>query len=108
MINQKRAMPFNPPSLDEVSEYIKNKGFQVDPQQFLDFYESKGWMVGKNKMKDWRAAVRTWQRRNQPVSYVPRPLRLCQADCGKPASRYCSGNFGAFCSRECRMKTLGW
>ena len=34
----------------------------MDPEKFIDFYESKGWMVGKNKMKDWKAAVRTWER----------------------------------------------
>ena len=34
----------------------------MDADRFVDFYESKGWMVGKNKMKDWRAAVRTWER----------------------------------------------
>ena len=36
----------------------------IDAENFLDFYESKGWMVGKNKMKDWKAAVRTWEKKN--------------------------------------------
>ena len=48
----------------------------VDPQRFIDFYETKGWMVGKNKMKDWKAAVRTWEQRNgtsQPPVEVARP-----------------------------------
>lgn len=53
---------FTPPSLEEVRDYCRERGNQVDPGKFIDFYESKGWMVGKNKMKDWKAAVRTWER----------------------------------------------
>jgi hypothetical protein len=44
-------------------EYCLTRNNQVDPQTFIDFYESKGWMIGKNKMKDWKAAVRTWEKR---------------------------------------------
>ena len=54
---------FVAPSLQEVKDYISEKGYTVDAQRFIDFYEAKGWMIGKNKMKDWRAAVRTWARR---------------------------------------------
>lgn len=57
---------FIPPTLEEVTEYCDEKGYAISPQQFIDFYESKGWLVGKNKMKDWRAAVRTWVSRQQP------------------------------------------
>ena len=53
---------FTPPTADEVSAYSDEISAGVDGQQFVDFYESKGWMIGKNKMKDWRAAVRTWKR----------------------------------------------
>ena len=53
---------FTPPSVEEVREYCSERGNNVDPDKFVDFYDSKGWMVGKNKMKDWRAAVRTWER----------------------------------------------
>ncbi len=53
---------FAPPTLEEVKEYCKERGNGVDAQRFVDFYEMKGWMVGKNKMKDWKAAVRTWER----------------------------------------------
>lgn len=52
---------FHPPSVEDVKEYCDEKGYSIDPSQFVNFYESKGWMVGKNKMKDWKAAVRTWQ-----------------------------------------------
>lgn len=53
---------FTPPSVDEVRAYCKERGNDVDAQRFVDFYEAKGWMVGKNKMKDWKACVRTWER----------------------------------------------
>lgn len=55
---------FTPPSLDDVSNYIKDKGYNIDPEAFIDFYTSKGWKIGKDTMKDWRAAVRTWARRD--------------------------------------------
>lgn len=56
---------FVPPTVGEVSAYINDKGYHVDAEQFVDFYASKGWMVGKNKMKDWKACVRTWERNRQ-------------------------------------------
>ena len=55
---------FAPPSFDEVKAYCDERQNKVNPQSFIDFYEAKGWMVGKNKMKDWKAAVRTWEQRN--------------------------------------------
>ena len=51
-----------PPTLEEVSAYCEERHNNIDPQVFIDFYESKGWYVGKNKMKDWKACVRTWER----------------------------------------------
>ena len=53
---------FIPPSLNDVRTYCLERSNNVDAQAFVDFYESKGWMVGKNHMKDWKAAVRTWER----------------------------------------------
>ena len=53
---------FTPPTIEEVLEYCRSRNNNVDPEQFYDFYESKGWMIGKNRMKDWKAAVRTWER----------------------------------------------
>lgn len=52
---------FYPPTVGEVRDYCESRGNRVDAQAFVDFYESKGWKVGKNSMKDWRAAVRTWE-----------------------------------------------
>ena len=53
---------FSPPTLEDVTDYCKERGNKVDPQRFISHYDSNGWMVGKNKMKDWKAAVRTWER----------------------------------------------
>lgn len=53
------------PSSEEVKAYCQERGNRVDPEKWHDFYSSKGWMVGKNKMRDWRAAVRTWERNQQ-------------------------------------------
>ena len=60
---------FKKPDVFEVAAYCRERQNGVDPQAFVDFYESKGWMIGKNPMKDWKAAVRTWERqRNTPPS----------------------------------------
>jgi len=53
--------PFVPPSIQEIEEYCTQRQNNIDAQKFLDFYESKGWMIGKNKMKNWKASVRTWE-----------------------------------------------
>lgn len=57
-----KAKRFIPPTVDEVAAYCQERGNSLDPDAFVDFYASKGWMVGKNPMKDWKAAVRTWER----------------------------------------------
>ncbi len=59
---------FIPPTVDEVREYCEERGNSVDPQRFVDYYSSNGWMVGKTKMKDWKAAVRTWEQREKTQS----------------------------------------
>lgn len=54
---------FYPPTVEEVKAYCEERNNGVDPQAFVDFYTAKGWKVGKDPMKDWQAAVRTWERR---------------------------------------------
>lgn len=66
-----RKSKFVPPTVEEVSAYINANGYTVDAEQFVDFYASKGWMVGKNKMKDFKACVRTWERRNKQNTKAP-------------------------------------
>ena len=63
-----KSKRFVPPSIEEVKEYCEQRNNKVDPEQFINFYESKGWMVGKNKMKDWKAAVRTWEKRENSTT----------------------------------------
>lgn len=75
----KKESRFAPPTPDDVRQYCNEHGYMVDADQFVDFYTQKGWMVGKNRMKDWQAAVRTWVRRRQEdggykqTSFVPPP-----------------------------------
>lgn len=55
---------FEPPTVEQVQTYCRERGNSIDPQKFVDFYESKNWFVGKNKMQDWKAAVRTWEKKD--------------------------------------------
>lgn len=54
---------FTPPTLSEVENYIREKGYHINAESFIAFYESKNWMVGKNKMSKWKSAVATWEQR---------------------------------------------
>ena len=56
---------FVKPTLTEVIDQCNFSGANIDPQGFIDFYESKGWMIGKNKMKCWKSAIRTWARKDK-------------------------------------------
>ena len=69
---KKPAVRFVPPTLEEVAAYVAERHSRVDPQEFIDFYASKGWMVGKSPMKDWRAACRNaekWDRWNRKPAH---------------------------------------
>lgn len=61
-VKKTTASRFQPPTLDEVQAYCLERGNNVDAERFIDYYTSNGWKVGKNSMKDWKAAVRTWER----------------------------------------------
>lgn len=63
-----KSSRFIPPTVEEVSEYCRERGNNVDAQCFVDFYSSKGWYVGKSKMRDWKASVRTWERKERSNS----------------------------------------
>lgn len=71
---KKKPSVFAPPTVIEVASYVREKGYSVDAQRFVDFYECKGWMVGKNKMKDWKAAVRNWERTDKESP--PKPTKF--------------------------------
>lgn len=70
----KQSTRFVPPTVDEVAVFCQERTNNIDPESFVSFYESKGWKIGKNSMKDWRAAVRTWER-NGYGSGKPPPRR---------------------------------
>lgn len=55
-----------PPTVEMVAAYCTERKNGIDAEQFIDFYESKGWYIGKNKMKNWKAAVRTWEQKDKP------------------------------------------
>ena len=61
--NKDTRQKFVKPSIEEIRQYCQEKGVNVDAEQFFNFYESKGWLIGKSPMKNWRAAVSTWAKR---------------------------------------------
>ena len=67
-VRGQKAKRFYPPTIDEVKQYCEERKNNIDPMAFIDFYSSKGWMIGKNRMKDWKAAVRTWERKRKGES----------------------------------------
>jgi len=66
--NEKSEKNIIPPKLEWIREYCKLRHNNVNPKTFFDFYASKGWMIGKNHMKDWQAAVRTWEQKDEQAS----------------------------------------
>ena len=64
---------FVKPTIDEIALYMEERNMNNVSQRFYDFYESKGWMIGKNKMKDWKASVRTWEDKNKKIDSVITP-----------------------------------
>lgn len=65
-VEKNPAKPFfSPPSIEEVKAYCSERKNGIDAERFIDFYASKGWLIGKSKMKDWKAAIRTWERRDK-------------------------------------------
>ena len=71
---------FVPPSVDEVRAYCQERGNGIDPQGFVDFYAARGWVVGKTHMKDWRAAVRTWESRDSSRKSRGKPTAQDMSD----------------------------
>ena len=60
--NNTKEKRFIKPTVEEIEDYCKERNNNINPNHFYDFYESKNWYVGKNKMKDWKACIRTWER----------------------------------------------
>lgn len=74
------ASRFSRPSLEEVKAYCEERGNSVDPEHFIDYYEANGWKVGKNSMKDWRAAVRNWEKRDNSFNRKPEKKPKVEVD----------------------------
>lgn len=74
-----RSKPFVKPTREEVRAYCIERGNDIDPDKFYDYYESNGWMVGKSKMKDWKAAVRTWERNSKQWNLFSAPAKKSSA-----------------------------
>ena len=71
---------FKKPSVNDVELYCIERDNKIDAISFFNFYESKGWMVGKNKMKDWRACIRTWEMRaKNKKTYAPKSMSKLDA-----------------------------
>lgn len=64
--SEEKKPRFSPPTLEELKKYIVDNKYNVDPERFIDYYTANGWSVGKNRMKDWKAVVRNWDRSQKP------------------------------------------
>lgn len=79
--NSSNTKRFTKPTVDEVRDYCQKQGYNINAESFVDFYESKGWLVGKTPMKDWKAAVRTWARNDKLRNSIPQK-KLPKVDWG--------------------------
>jgi hypothetical protein len=70
-IKENTKRKFTKPTIEEIQDYCNERNNGINAEAFYDFYESKDWYVGKNKMKDWKACVRTWEKRNTKVETKP-------------------------------------
>lgn len=75
----KRVRAFNPPSVEEIKTYCHERRNSVDPERFHAYYESNGWMVGRNRMKNWKAAVRTWEANSPKQEQQRKPKEFPRA-----------------------------
>lgn len=66
LIGESQKKRFSPPTFEDVKAYCLERNKGVDPERWYNHYTANGWMVGKNKMKDWKAAVRTWEPKDEP------------------------------------------
>ena len=87
--DKRKSNRFTPPSVEDVRTYCIERGNNIDPDKFVDYYTGNGWMVGRNKMKDWKATVRSWERNNYSnnkkqngsiIHEVPMPAYCAEKD----------------------------
>ena len=77
-IELKKGSTMKKPTVEEVAAYVATRLIKIDPEMFVDFHQSKGWVIGRAPMKDWQAAVRTWERREKPKPTSTRQTTLMQ------------------------------
>lgn len=97
VIGDQRQKAFKAPTVEEVAAYITEKRYSINPEAFVSYYEARGWMLGKTKMKSWRAACRTWQIKNDEKpspakgkgtgTFAARMARAMDALDGEPEAR---------------------
>lgn len=76
-VSKEKVPRFIPPTRQEVTAYCEEKGYNIDVERFIDYYTANGWMVGRNKMKDWKAAVRNWKRgQRQGMTTEPKKTKF--------------------------------
>ncbi|MBR5448079.1 MAG: hypothetical protein IKV40_06615 [Clostridia bacterium] len=73
---RKSAPRFSPPTLKEIEDFCSENGLQSDPADFFDYYTANGWMMGKNHVRDWQAALRRWERK---VNSAPAPREAVES-----------------------------
>ena len=74
IVNNNTTYSNKKPTVEEIKQYCLQRNNGIDAEQFFDFYESKNWYVGKNKMKNWQAAIRTWEKRKTKTSKIDAQL----------------------------------
>lgn len=74
LLSTKKERKFVKPTLEEVKQYCEERNNNINPQTFIDFYESKGWKIGSTPMKDWKASVRTWENKQKNNKQEERQL----------------------------------
>lgn len=80
----KQQQPFSKPSINEIKEYCEERKNKIDPAYFFDYYEAKGWKVGKTLMTDWKAVVRNWERKDPvEVQKEEKEYNMVCQECGE-------------------------
>ena len=77
---ERSATRFTPPTVEEVSAYCRERNNRIDPQHFVDFYTARGWKAGNSAMRDWKAAVRTWEAREKADAQPKAAIQYTQID----------------------------
>jgi len=79
IIKEGKSSGFKKPSIKEIRQYCIERKNNIDPVQFFNFYKAKGWMIGKNKMIDWKASVITWEKNSKQLKSEPEPITVSAA-----------------------------